>query len=116
MTVVWIPALLRPLAGGAETVRVSGATLREVIEDLDRQHPGLRDRLLENGLIRPEIALAVGSDAVSDLNASVADESEVHILPAISGGSGTIHRRAGLPSAGVPYHHSGCTLVSTSAR
>ena len=86
MAVVWIPSLLRPLAGGADTVRVSGATLRQVIDNLDRQHPGFRDRLLENGVIRSEIALAIGGDEVSDLNSPVGDDTEVHILPAIAGG------------------------------
>jgi molybdopterin converting factor small subunit len=86
MAVVWIPALLRPLAGGAATVRVAGATLRDVIDNLDRQHPGFRDRLLENGAIRSEIALAIGGDEVSDLTATVGDDAEVHILPAIAGG------------------------------
>ena len=86
MAVVWIPSLLRPLTGGASTVRAAGATLRDVIDDLDRQHPGLRDRLIENGVIRSEFALAVGSEEVSDLNAAVGDDTEVHILPAIAGG------------------------------
>lgn len=86
MAVVWIPALLRPLAGGAETVRASGATLRDVIDDLDRQYPGLRDRILEGGLIRDEIALAIGSDQAVDLGLPVGAEQEVHILPAIAGG------------------------------
>jgi len=86
MAVVWIPSLLRPLTGDASTVRAAGATLRDVIDDLDRQHPGLRDRLIENGVIRSEFALAVGSEEVSDLNAAVGDDTEVHILPAIAGG------------------------------
>jgi molybdopterin converting factor small subunit len=86
MAVVWLPSLLRPLAGGAATVRVAGATLRDVIDDLNRQHPGLRDRLVDNGVIRSEIAIAVGSEEVSDLNAAVGDGTEVHILPAIAGG------------------------------
>jgi molybdopterin synthase sulfur carrier subunit len=87
MAVVWIPSLLRPLAGGAATVRASGSTLRQVIDDLDRQYPGLRDRLIENGVIRSEIALAIAGDEVSDLDAPVGDDTEVHILPAIAGGS-----------------------------
>jgi len=86
MAVVWLPSLLRPLAGGAGTVRAAGATLRGVIDDLDRQYPGLRDRLVENGVIRSEIAIAIGSEEVSDLNAAVGDDTEVHILPAIAGG------------------------------
>lgn len=87
MAVVWVPSLLRPLAGGATTVRASGSTLRQVIDDLDRQYPGFRDRLIENGAIRSEIALAIASDEVSDLNAAVGDDTEVHILPAIAGGA-----------------------------
>jgi molybdopterin converting factor small subunit len=86
MAVVWLPSLLRPLAGDASTVRASGATLREVIDDLERQYPGFRDRLLEGSAIRPEMALAIGSEEVSDLNAPVGDDTEVHILPAIAGG------------------------------
>ena len=87
MAVVWIPALLRPLAGGQETVRAAGATLREVIDDLDRQFAGFRDRLLENGMIRPEIALAIGGAQAIDLGATVGADDEVHILPAIAGGT-----------------------------
>jgi molybdopterin converting factor small subunit len=89
MAVVWIPALLRPLAGGAETVRASGATLRDVIDDLERQHPGLRDRILEAGGIRSDVALAVGGAEARDLGRTVGDDDEVHILPSIAGGSAT---------------------------
>lgn len=87
MATVWIPSLLRPLAGGAATVRVSGSTLREVIDDLDRQYPGFRDRLIEGATLRPEVALAIASEETSNLNAAVSDDTEVHILPAISGGA-----------------------------
>ncbi len=86
MAVVWIPSLLRPLAGGAETVRAPGATLRDVIDDLDRQHPGLRDRILDGAAIRDEIALAIGGDQASGLSQPVGPDEEVHILPAIAGG------------------------------
>jgi molybdopterin converting factor small subunit len=86
VAVVWIPQLLRPLAGGAEQVRVSGTTLREVIANLDAAHPGIRDRILDVGLIRDEIALAIGSNQATDLNEPVGPDDEVHILPAIAGG------------------------------
>jgi molybdopterin converting factor small subunit len=86
VAVILIPALLRPLAGGAEKVRANGATLRDVIDDLERQHPGLRERILDGASVRPEIALAVGGTEVSELNTSVGADDEVHILPAIAGG------------------------------
>ena len=86
MPVVRLPSLLRPLAGGADKVAVSGAMLRDVIDDLDRQHPGLRDRLIAGDTIRPDIMIAVGSDEVRDLDAPVPPGAEVHLLPAIAGG------------------------------
>ena len=83
---VLLPALLRPLAGGASSVEASGATLREVIENVDRQHPGLRERIVDAGAIRPDVMIAVDADEVRDLDAPVDAGSEIHILPAIAGG------------------------------
>jgi molybdopterin converting factor small subunit len=87
MACVWVPALLRPLAGGAESVETSGATLRDVIDDLDRQHPGFRDRLTENGAIRSEIILTIAGVEAPSLGAPVPHDAEVHIVPAIAGGA-----------------------------
>jgi molybdopterin synthase sulfur carrier subunit len=86
MPTVLLPALLRALAGGASSVEASGTTLRAVIEDLDRQFPGLRDRIVDVGMIRPDVMIAVDADEVRDLDAPVPNGSEVHILPAIAGG------------------------------
>jgi molybdopterin converting factor small subunit len=83
---VLIPALLRPLTGGASSVETSGATLRAVIDDLDRRHPGLRDRIMEASGFRPDVMIAIDADEARDLDAPVAANSEVHILPAIAGG------------------------------
>ena len=86
MPVVRLPSLLRPLAGGASEIVASGATLREVIDDIDRQHPGLKDRILEGDMIRGDTMLAVGADEAQDLNTPVPPDAEVHILPSIAGG------------------------------
>lgn len=86
MPSVQLPALLRPLAGGAATVVASGATLRDVIDDLDRQFPGLADRIVLDGAIRPDVMVAIDADEVRDLDATVSADGEVHILPAIAGG------------------------------
>ncbi len=83
---VMLPALLRPLAGGASSVETTGATLRDVIEDLERQHPALRGRIIDAGVIRPDVMVAVDADEVRDLDAPVPSAGEVHILPAIAGG------------------------------
>jgi molybdopterin converting factor small subunit len=87
MPIVRIPALLQALSGGASEVRASGATLRDVIDDLERQFPGMGDRLVDAGALRRDVMIAVGGDEVSDLNAPVPEDGEVLILPAISGGS-----------------------------
>jgi molybdopterin converting factor small subunit len=84
--VVRLPSLLRPLAGGASQVRATGATLREVIDDIDRQHPGLKERILDGDHIRGDTMLAVNADEAQDLNTPVAPDAEVHILPSIAGG------------------------------
>ena len=64
----------------------SGATLREVIDDLDRQHPGLKDRILDGDMIRGDTMLAVNADEAQDLDTPVPEDAEVHILPSIAGG------------------------------
>lgn len=86
MPTVRLSALLRPLAGGASSVEASGATLRGVIDDLERQFPGLQERMVDAGEIRPDVMIAIDADEVRDLDAPVQTNSEVHVLPAIAGG------------------------------
>jgi sulfur-carrier protein len=87
MAQVFIPAALRPLTNGLGSIEVPGATVGEVIDNLDRQFPGTKDRLCQHGLIRPGISVAVGG-SVSSLGMLQRTEphSEIHFLPAIGGG------------------------------
>lgn len=86
MAKVFLPAALRPLAGGAATIDVSGATVQEVLDDLDRRHPGIRDRVVDGGIFRSEMFVAVDGIEAFGLGTAVAPTSEVHIIPAIAGG------------------------------
>jgi molybdopterin synthase sulfur carrier subunit len=88
MAVVWVPSLLRSLTGGASTVTVPGATLRDVINNLEPRYPGFRDRLLdEEGHLRPEIAAAIdGETEHFGLLEPVRENSEIQFIPAIGGG------------------------------
>jgi molybdopterin synthase sulfur carrier subunit len=87
MPVVWIPAPMRDLTGGHVTVSVPGATVREVIAALDRAHPGVRDRLCAGDALRPGLAVAIDTQlARLGLDEAVRATSEVHFLPALSGG------------------------------
>jgi molybdopterin synthase sulfur carrier subunit len=87
MATVWIPALLRDLTSGQETVTVPGSTVRQVIDELDRLYPGMRDRLCDANGLRPGIVAAVDTEVARlGLGQPVGDQSEVHFLPAIAGG------------------------------
>jgi molybdopterin synthase sulfur carrier subunit len=86
-SIVWIPSLLRDLTHGQETVAVSGATVRQIIQSLDHLYPGIMERLCSGNTLRPGMAVAVNSQvATLGLLQPVAPESEVHFLPAVSGG------------------------------
>jgi molybdopterin converting factor small subunit len=87
MATVVIPALLRKLTDGKDRVTANGRNLGQVIEDLERQFPGLRDQLIENGDLKPSVAVSIdgemGTGGVLD---RVKESSEVFFLPAIGGG------------------------------
>lgn len=87
MPVVWIPAQLRSLTGGQQTVTVAGATVAEVIDALDQVFPGIKDRLCGEDGLRPGLAAVVDTQVARlGLFQPVAENSEVHFVPAIGGG------------------------------
>jgi molybdopterin converting factor small subunit len=93
MAVVWIPSLLQTLTGGTEKVIVSGVTVGEIIDNLEARFPGVKDRLVAGGEIRPHIAVAIDGDVSPEgLEQDVQESSEVHFIPALSGGMGDIPR------------------------
>jgi sulfur-carrier protein len=88
MPMIWIPATLRAFTHQQETVRVGGATVREVIDQLDAQFPGIKARLCDGDNLRPGIVVAIDSDVSrAGLGQEVNENSEVHFLPAIGGGA-----------------------------
>jgi molybdopterin converting factor small subunit len=88
MPEVYIPAMLRELTGGLSTVDAAGATVREVIEDLERRWPGIRDRLTDGSRLRPNLSVAVdGEVSPLGLREAVEPSSEVHFVAAIKGGA-----------------------------
>jgi molybdopterin converting factor small subunit len=61
-----------------------------VFDNLERECPGIRDRIIADGRIRPEISVSVDNELVdTGLLFPVRETSEVYLLPAISGGSGS---------------------------
>ena len=87
MPEVWIPMLMRNLSAGQHRVEVEGATVRQVIENLDKQFPGMKERLMEDGSLMPGISVIVdGQQSQLGLLERLEEASEVHFLPAIGGG------------------------------
>ncbi|MEO8800630.1 MAG: MoaD/ThiS family protein [Polyangiaceae bacterium] len=87
-TIVRIPAALRTLTGGKDEVQATGATLRELIEDLEKHHPGLKERLLDAKGVRRFINIYVGEEDarfLKGLETPMTGES-ISIVPAIAGG------------------------------
>jgi molybdopterin synthase sulfur carrier subunit len=94
MAQVWLPSLLRDLSGGQTRVSVAGGTIGEVIDALDVAHPGIKARLLEKGRLNPTLQVLVdGKAAMLGLREPVSEQSEVHFVPLIAGGSGHLRLR-----------------------
>jgi molybdopterin converting factor small subunit len=87
MPVVWIPAQLRGITGGQERLTIPGSTVREVVNALEARFPGIRARLCEGDALRAGISVAIDTQVARfGLSEAVGEKSEVHFLPAISGG------------------------------
>lgn len=84
---VYVPSALRSYTGQKDEVEADGATLDEVLRDLDRRYPGFRFRIIdEQDAIRPHIKIFVNHDQARDLGVLLRSEDEVSILLALSGG------------------------------
>ena len=87
MPIVAIPALIRNLTDGEESVPVEGATIREVINNLENQYPGTKDKLCDGDRIHPSIGVYINGVLTRvAMHDSVDSDAELHFLPAISGG------------------------------
>ena len=86
-----VPSMLRPTVGGERTVAAQGATLRELIRDVEARHPGFEGHLLEgNGQQRTFVNIYVNDEDVrylQGLETPVAEGDVISILPAVAGGS-----------------------------
>ncbi|MGF1430870.1 ubiquitin-like small modifier protein 1 [Kitasatospora sp. LaBMicrA B282] len=87
---VRIPTILRTYTDGSAEVTAEGATLQEVIADLDRNHPGIAQRILdETGKLRRFVNVYVNDDDVrfaEGLATEIKDGAGISIIPAVAGG------------------------------
>ncbi len=83
---VRIPSPLHSYTG-APVVEATGATLDALLRDLDRRHPGIRFRMIdEQDRVRPHIRVFVNGAQVHDLARGLRPTDEVTIVQALSGG------------------------------
>ena len=88
MAVVHIPSAMRDLTGGAARIDVAGDTVRDVIDGIEAEYPGLKERLLQDGKLRPGMQVFVdGASDRAGLRARVQNEADVHFIPAMAGGA-----------------------------
>ena len=88
MPVVGIPSLLRDLTNGQRLISVEGDTVRQVIENLEKLHPGIKERLYDGDRLRSSIAVVVnGHTSPLKLRQRLLASSEVHFVISISGGN-----------------------------
>lgn len=87
---VRIPTILRTYTGGAAEVSAEGATLGEVIADLEKNHTGIAARILDDtGKLRRFVNVYVNDDDVrfaEGLATEIKDGANVSIIPAVAGG------------------------------
>ena len=87
MPTLFIPAPIRDITGGKASVVVSASSVREAIDSLEAEYPGVKDRLCEGDRVRPNISVMVdGQVSHLKMREKLREDSEVHFVIAISGG------------------------------
>jgi sulfur-carrier protein len=91
LSVVRVPPVLRQAAGGVRELEASGATVRELLEDLAFRVPDLGTKVYDGAEIRPYVNVYVDGEDVrtsGGLDAPVREDATVVLLPAMAGGDG----------------------------
>jgi molybdopterin synthase sulfur carrier subunit len=86
---VRIPTILRPYTGGEKNVSGEGASLAELISDLESRHPGLQERLVDEQGLRRFVNVYLNDEDVrflGGMETELCDGDSVTILPAVAGG------------------------------
>jgi len=90
MATVRIPTPLRKLTNGLEEVSASGATIGEILKDLEQHYPGMKERLCDDkGQVRRFVNIFANDEDIrflQNLETPVKEKDEISIVPAIAGG------------------------------
>ncbi|MCA9603221.1 MAG: MoaD/ThiS family protein [Polyangiales bacterium] len=86
---VRIPTPLRTLTGGQDEVQIEGADVGALIENLEKAHPGIKDRLVDEKGVRRFVNIYANDEDIrflDNLKTALKDGDSVSIVPAIAGG------------------------------
>ncbi|TQL69634.1 MoaD family protein [Nocardioides albertanoniae] len=86
---VKIPTILRTYTDGEKAVTAEGKTLSALIDDLEANHSGIKERLIDNGDLRRFVNVYINDEDVrfiGGLEAELKDGDQVVVLPAVAGG------------------------------
>ena len=88
MLTVFVPTMLQTMTDGVKQIDMEADNVRQVIDRLETLYPGIKDRLVESGQIRSNLAVAIdGEVARMGLLEKIGEAREIHFVPAIGGGS-----------------------------
>ena len=88
MATVFIPSMMQRLTSHKESIEVPGSNVRELVKNLDTLYPGCKDWLVEDMELKPNISVSIdGALTPMGLLAEVKEDSEVHFVAALAGGS-----------------------------
>ena len=87
---VRIPTPLRRMTGGADKVELDVADLSQMIDNLESDYPGFKERLLdEDGELRYFVNIYVNGEDIrfdQGLRTAIKSGDEISIVPAVAGG------------------------------
>jgi MoaD family protein len=86
---IQIPTPMRQHTDGKATVEASGSTVQGVLDDLGKKHPGIAQRIFDNGQVRRFVNVYLNDEDIrylDNLNTAVKDGDELSIIPAVAGG------------------------------
>jgi len=87
---VKVTAILQKMVGGQRVIEGEGATVREVIDDLERKHPGIKEMVMVDGQIHRFVNIYLNDEDVrflSQLDTPLKEGDVLSILPALAGGA-----------------------------
>lgn len=87
---VRVPTPLRKFTQGSDEVDADGATVSAMLDDLEQNHPGIKERIMdENGKVRRFVNVYVNGDDIrflKNVDTALKDGDSISIVPAIAGG------------------------------